>query len=93
MHVGVMTANSEAAIWTRLIQPEGDVLTRDAAQSILRLTFGEADRKRVHELLLKNQEDSLTTEEKTELESFRSVSYLLDLMHSMARRSLKNHSS
>jgi hypothetical protein len=80
---------SEAAIWTRVIQPERDDLTADAARSILRLTFSEVDRRRIHELTVKNQDDALTPEEKVELENLRHVSFLLDLMHSQARRSLK----
>jgi hypothetical protein len=84
-----MAASSEASIWTRIIRPEQDDLTEDAARAILRLTFDETDRNRIHELVVKNQDDALTPEEREELENFRHVSYLLDLMHSMARRSLK----
>jgi hypothetical protein len=45
----------------------------------------------MHELAVKNQEDKLTAKERTELENYRRVSFLLDLMHSKARRSLKKH--
>ena len=31
--------NSEAAIWGRLIDPQGDDLSEDAARSFLRMTF------------------------------------------------------
>jgi hypothetical protein len=85
--------NSEAAIWARLIQPERDDLTGEAARSILRIRFGEEDRKLIHELLVKNQQGALSSEERVELENFRRAGYLLDLMHSKARRSLKKLSA
>ncbi len=45
----------------------------------------------MHELAAKNQEDRLSSTEKAEMENYRRVSFLLDLMHSKARRSLKKH--
>ena len=45
----------------------------------------------MHELAVKNQEDRLSPKEKAEMENYRRVSFLLDLMHSKARRSLKTH--
>jgi hypothetical protein len=93
MHVGVMTPTSQGAIWIRLVQPERNDLTPDAARAILGLTFTDKDRSRVHELVVKNQADALTREEQTELDNFLQVSYLLDLMHSKARRSLKKRSA
>ena len=62
-----------------------------AAEAWLAIHFEQSDLDRMHELAVKNQEDKLTSKEKTELESYRHVSFLLDLMHSKARRSLKMH--
>jgi uncharacterized protein YnzC (UPF0291/DUF896 family) len=45
----------------------------------------------MHQLVTKNQEGKLTAKEKQELENYRRVGFLLDLMHSKARRSLKKH--
>ena len=45
----------------------------------------------MHELAVKNQDDLLTPQEKAEMENYRRVGFLLDLMHSKARRSLKKH--
>jgi len=87
--VGVMTPNSEAAIWTRLMQPERDDLSADAARSILRITFTEDDKKRMHELALKAQEGNLSESERVEIDNYCRVGRLLDLMHSKARLSLK----
>ena len=89
MHVGVMTANSEAAIWTRLVQPERDDLSADAARSILHIAFTDEDKARMHALALKAQEGTLTESEQGEIDNYCRVGRLLDLLHSKARRSLK----
>jgi hypothetical protein len=89
IHVGVMSTNSDAAIWTRLLQPERADLSEDAARSILRIGFNEQDKARMHELALKAQEGTLTESEQGELENYCRVGRSLDLIHSKARRSLK----
>ena len=43
----------------------------------------------MHQLALKNQENGLTAREQLEIANDRRVSFLLDLMHSKARLSLK----
>jgi uncharacterized protein YnzC (UPF0291/DUF896 family) len=82
---------SEAAILSRLIRPEEDTLTVDAAECLLRIRFDRSDLDRMHELATKNQEGLLTKSEQAEMENYRHVSFLWDLMHSKARRSLKKH--
>ena len=93
VHVGVMTANSEAAIWTRLIRPEQNDLSSDAARSLLRIEFTDEDKGRMHELALKAQEGSLSSSEQLEIDDYCRVGRLLDLMHSKARQSLKRPAS
>lgn len=83
-------ANSaEAAILSRMIQPERDNLPSEAAEALLRLNFDRVDLDRMHELVVKNQDDALSNDELSELESYLRLSSLLDLMHAKARRSLK----
>ena len=84
-------ATSEAAILARLIRPDNGDLRIEAAEALLALRFDSSELDRMHELVLKNQEDRLTTDEKADMENYRRVSFLLDLMHSKARRSLKKH--
>jgi hypothetical protein len=72
-----------------LIRPEEGLLTPDASQAILRIGFDQSDLDRMHDLVVRNQSDDLTLVEKIELENYRRVSFLLDLMHSKARKSLK----
>ncbi len=82
---------SEAAILSRLIRPEDDNLTAEAAEALLTIRFPSGDLDRMHELAVKNQDGQITADERTEMESYRRVGFLLDLMHSKARRALKKH--
>src|SRR4051794_23947750 len=84
LHVGVRMSASEAAIWGRLFEPDRDDLSPVEAGYLLRIGFNETDKKRAHELLVKNQEDALTPEERAELENYRKIGYLIDLMHAKA---------
>lgn len=87
--IGIMPPNNEATIWSRLLQPEHSTWTPEAAHSILELDFTPADRNRMRELTAKNQDDTLTAADRTELEEYLRVGYILDLMQSKARLSLK----
>ena len=82
---------SDAAILSRLIRPDDGNLPPMAAEAWLAIHFEQTDLDRMHELAVKNQEDKLTAKDRAELENYRRVSFLLDLMHSKARRSLKKH--
>jgi hypothetical protein len=83
---------TEAAILARIIHPERVDLPDDAAHALMcLLRFDQADLDRMHELAVKNQEESLTPAEKEELESYLRISYFIDLMHAKARLSLKQH--
>lgn len=89
---GLMTT-TEAAIWERLIRPERNDLSPEAARSILRFTFSRNDRKRMHQLSLKNQGGKLTDADRAELDGFCHVGMVLDLMRAKARRSLRRASA
>ena len=84
-------AVSETAILSRLISPEEDSLRPETAEDLLQMRFAKPDLDRMHELAVKNQEGLLSDQEMDELESYRRVGFMLDLMHSKARRSLKKH--
>jgi len=92
MAMETATSASDTAILSRLFRPEADDLTAGAAEALLRIRFGQDDLDRMHELVAKNQDDRLTLAEKTEMDNYRRVSFLLDLLHSKARRSLKRTS-
>jgi uncharacterized protein YnzC (UPF0291/DUF896 family) len=82
-------AFSQAAILSRLFRPEADTLTPEAAAGLLQIKFEQRDLDRMHELAVKNQDGLLTPREQEEMENYRRVGFLLDLMHSKARRALK----
>ena len=75
----------------RLIRPDDDGLSAEGTRALLSIRFESRDLDRMHELALKNQDDALTPAERAEMDNYRRVSFLLDLMHSKARRSLKKH--
>jgi hypothetical protein len=85
-----MTTNSEAAIFSRVLEAENPTLSADAAKSILALDFTAADRDRMNALSAKAREGTLTAEENEELENFVRVGDLLAIMQSKARRSMQN---
>ena len=83
--------STQTGILSRLIRPEADDLTPEAAEGFLRIRFEQRDLDRMHELAVMNQEGALGPQERDEMESYRHVGYLLDLIHSKARRALKKH--
>ncbi len=86
------TGSNEAAILMRVIRPEKDDLPDEQAKALLRMKFEQDDLDRLHELVVKNQDDELTATEKQELEDYLRVSAFLDLMHAKARYSLQKKS-
>jgi hypothetical protein len=87
--VQVKTTNTDAAILARVVQPERGDMNPDAARAILAWDFPSADRDRMHQLAVKNQDGLLTEAEQQELDSYRRVGRFLDLLSSKARQSLR----
>jgi hypothetical protein len=84
----VAARTTDAQIWSRIIPPDENLLTPEAAESLLRLKFAENDIARMNDLAQKNQEGLLTEEEREELESYVRVGDLLSLLHLRARRAV-----
>ncbi len=84
-------AAAEAAILNRLVMPNRADFPPEVAETLLKLDFDEQDKGRMHELLVKGQDGILTREEEEELGIYRRIGYLVDLMRSKARISLKKH--
>ena len=91
--MSVLADASEAAILGRIIRPETGSWTKDAAESILRFNFPASDIDRMNDLAAKAREGSLTPEEEAELQNYRDVGRLLELLQSKARLSLKRLSN
>ena len=86
----IRTVSHDAVILNRLVKPDRADLSSEAARALLQFEFSKKDRDRMHDLSLKVQEGTLRADEQVELESYRRVGYFLDLVRSMARKTLKN---
>ncbi len=87
--MSVQLESSEAAILSRVIQPDSGDWPQAAAEAILRIGFNETDRERMTILLERAKSGDLTNEESEALEHYRHIGKLLELMKSRARRSLQ----
>jgi hypothetical protein len=85
----VHRATMEAAIWRRIMDPENNGLSPEAARSILKLKFSAKDRARMNTLAQKNRGGTATVDERQELESYVKVGDVLSLLHLKARKSIK----
>jgi hypothetical protein len=85
----LVTPNTEAAIWARLIQAQRDELSREAAEFLLAVDFAEGDRDRMLELADRSETGNLTPEEVKEFDGYLHVGNLLAVMQSKARLTLK----
>jgi hypothetical protein len=86
----VATNPSETAIWARVMEPEKNNLSPEAARAILQLNFSDRDRARMNELAGKNRAGLLSEPERQELESYVKVGDALSLLHLKARKSLQS---
>ena len=84
---------SEAAILSRIIRPESDAWSKDAAESILQFDFASADVERMNALAVRARTGSLSAGEQAELDNYRDVGRLLELLQSKARLSLRRLAS
>ncbi len=82
-------APTDAAVFGRLVKPDRGDFSPVAAREILSLRFDDQDVERMSELSLKAQDGTLTADEQAEIESYRRAGYLLGVLWSKARLSLK----
>jgi hypothetical protein len=85
----LLSPNSEAAIWARLMQAQKDEPSSEAAEFLLTINFDETDRKRMQELAERSEDGTLTAEEQTEFDGYLHIGNLLAVMQSKARLALK----
>ena len=81
--------SNENAIFARILKANDGDLPPKLARYILTLGFDEEDQERMRELALRNQDGRLSVDEKEELQNFVKAGHLLALLHSKARKSLK----
>jgi hypothetical protein len=80
----------EASILTRVIQQDEASLPTAAARAMLAFHFPQSDLDRMHDLAVKNQEGHLTRRERGEMEAYRRIGRLLDLLSAKARSALRH---
>jgi hypothetical protein len=84
------SATSEAAILTRVIEPDKPTFSPESARDILALDFSPDDKERMHQLSVKAQDGTLTADEEDAITNYERVGHLLNILQSKARRSLKS---
>lgn len=88
-----MLLDTEAEIFSRVIDPSNPSMTSDVARAVLELGFTDVDRLRMQELAVKSNEGTLSPDERRELEGFVFVGDVLSMLKSKARLSIKQHNS
>jgi hypothetical protein len=81
----------EANILARVIAPAEEGLSPEAARSILRWKFPQADVEQMTNLSQKANAGTLTSEEQEELDSYERVGHLVAIVQSKARCCLSCH--
>lgn len=76
------------AILDRLIRPDEELLTPDAARTLLALKFHKSDQRRMNQLATKARRGMLTSSESMEAEQYNLVSHMLALLQAKARDAL-----
>jgi hypothetical protein len=85
----LLSPNTEAAIWARLMQAQKRELSAEAAEFVLSLDFEETDRRRMLQLAERSEAGTLTADEQMEFDGYLHVGNLLAVMRSKARLVLK----
>jgi hypothetical protein len=80
---------TDDAIWGRLIGPDDEALSPEAARFILALDFPEEDRAQMRALAEKARNGTLTATEQEEVETYSRVGSILGILQSKARVALK----
>ena len=88
--MSTVTSNTELSILTRIVVPEQPNLSTEAARAFLTLKFADDDVERMNFLAERAREGVLGPEEQEEIDLYERIGYLLSLLHSRARLSLRN---
>jgi hypothetical protein len=79
---------SEWRILARLLCNDDGEFPDEIARYILGLGFSDRDKARMHDLIVRNQNDELTPAEKEEMFAFGKAGDMLSILKSRARRKL-----
>ena len=84
-----MVANNRGVV-TRMLGSRSRKLSPALAEEVLAWQFNQAEKKRVAQLLDKNNRGTISRAEMDELETLVALGGLLDVLHAKARLSLKS---
>jgi hypothetical protein len=79
---------TEAEILSEVIEPDRGTISAGAAREILSLRYHPETSSRIRILLASNNAGTITAEERVDLEKYRRVGQLIDLLQAKARLSL-----
>jgi hypothetical protein len=79
---------NEVTILARFLGNGNGNLPAEVARYIVDLDVSERDKARMHDLVVRNQDDALTAAEKEEMFAFGKATSLLSILKSKARRTL-----
>ena len=88
MRAATTRGENEMSIFARILDNDRGRLSRSLARSFLKPGFSDQDKPRMHDLVVRNQNDELTHAEKEELFAFGRAGDLLAILKSKARRAL-----
>lgn len=88
-----MSATSGTAILGRVIQPDNQDLSPDAARFFLQLDFPPEDHARIDSLSAKAKAGTLSDDERQELDGFLFAADVVAMLQSKSRRALKRKGS
>jgi hypothetical protein len=88
MKTAAVSPHTEAAIWLRILHPDGELAPK-TARAILQLAFPESEKDYMHELSAKARAGTLTSEEEQKMDAYERVGALLSILKSKARQALK----
>src|SRR5262245_29037653 len=80
---------SDTAVFLRLLNNGRGAMSVALARYILKLGFTTDDQARMTELAARNQDATISDEERAELRSFVKAGHFLALFHSRARKALE----
>ena len=89
MSTFIGTSTTETAIWSRTLDPDNPAWSPEVARAILALKLPAHDQERMTALACKAGEGLLSADEEVEIESYRQVTRLLELMKAKAHVAIK----
>jgi hypothetical protein len=87
--IGIASENGKTAILSRVLDPESEPMTPEAARYFLNVKFPHEDADRMNALAEKSRQGTLTENEHRMLENYCRVGDLLGILQSRARMYLK----